>query len=433
MSGPSRTLSSTNLCNPPSASRQDTQERSLKMPPSSDLKESEMWKELMLKLNEKEEKLEEKYDQRLQKLSDDHATAMDKQRSDLEKKLQDQNNMHAEAMQEQKNELEKKLQDQNNMHAEAMQEQKNELEKKLQDQNNMHAEAMQEQKNELENKLQDQNNMHAEAMQEQKNELENKLQDQNKMHAEAMQEQKNELEQTEKQLKDQNARIAEQSKELEKTEKQLKDQDAKIAEQSKELVEVKNKLDTVQEELDDIKDFETMYNKLGGETYFYMDLGKCYKMMKEECKGDKEKLKQLESWYKQKKNMRVKRIGVAAVAGGVFGGMIGGLSLHSQAFVLFITSIGVPPIGVVAIGAGIGFVIVGLSLAAYKAYRNEKMKNINIDNKTQAKVGIENESAEMPCQNDCESKTSEVMNDPMSLSFKNPFSPSTMKVIISYN
>ncbi|XP_077967431.1 uncharacterized protein LOC120343232 isoform X2 [Styela clava] len=240
-------------------------------------------------------------------------------------------------------------------------------------------------------------------------------------------------EQTEKQLKDQNARIAEQSKDLEKTEKQLKDQDAKIAEQSTELVEVKNKLDTVQKELDDIKDFETMYNKLGGETYFYMDLEKCYKMMKQECKGDKEKLKQLESWYKQKKNMRVKRIGVATVAGGVFGGMIGGLSLHSKEFVSYITRIGVPSIDVVAIGVGIGFVIVGLSLAAYKAYRNKKMKNINIDNKTQAKVGIENESAEMPCQNDCESKTSEVMNDPMSLSLKNPSSSSTNEGIVSHN
>nr|XP_039267010.1 uncharacterized protein LOC120342301 [Styela clava] len=137
MSGPSQTLSSTNLCNPPSASRQDTQERSLKVPPSGDFEESEMWKIMMLKLNEQGEKLEkkydqkfqeqrdehtqamekqkrdleEKYDQRLQKLSDDHTTAMDKQRSDLEKKLQDQNNMHAEAMQEQKNELEQESED----------------------------------------------------------------------------------------------------------------------------------------------------------------------------------------------------------------------------------------------------------------------------------------------------------------------------------
>ncbi|XP_077974692.1 uncharacterized protein LOC144430555 isoform X1 [Styela clava] len=98
-------------------------------------------------------------------------------------------------------------------------------------------------------------------------------------------------ERTEKQLEVLNAKIAEQGNELEKTGKRVKHQYAKIAEQRKKSVEMNNKLHTVQKELCDMKDPETVYKKLGGKTPPYMDLETCYKMMEDECKGDKEKLK----------------------------------------------------------------------------------------------------------------------------------------------
>ncbi|XP_077974693.1 uncharacterized protein LOC144430555 isoform X2 [Styela clava] len=87
-------------------------------------------------------------------------------------------------------------------------------------------------------------------------------------------------------------KVLEQMKQLqERTEKQLEVLNAKIAEQGNELVEMNNKLHTVQKELCDMKDPETVYKKLGGKTPPYMDLETCYKMMEDECKGDKEKLK----------------------------------------------------------------------------------------------------------------------------------------------
>nr|XP_039267879.1 uncharacterized protein LOC120342898 isoform X2 [Styela clava] len=219
--------------------------------------------------------------------------------------------------------------------------------------------------------------------------------------------QNNKLEETNNQVKNQAGIIAEQNKKLEEFGEKVKDQAKIIAEQEEKFNDVKKDLRNVQNELEGFKNFQSMYKKLGGETHFYMDLEICYKMMKKEFNGNEDKLKQLESWYKKKKIMRVGKIGIATVAGGVVGGMIGGLVLHNGAVAaattVALTGVALSPAGIILIGVGVGVVIVGISLAAYKIYRNKKMKKES--EKAQVKLSIENELAPMLDQSEGNSKS----------------------------
>ncbi|XP_077967460.1 uncharacterized protein LOC120343234 [Styela clava] len=153
----------------------------------------------------------------------------------------------------------------------------------------------------------------------------------------------------------------------------------KTAETKKELEEVRKDLCNVQGELESFKTFQSMYKQYGGETHFYIELEHCYNLMENEFKDDPEKLKQLEAWYRNKRKMKITKVSIAMISGGIVGGMVGGLLLHAT-IVAASCALILSPAGVILFGVGVGVIMVGASLAAYKAYRLRKIKRQDAKN-----------------------------------------------------
>lgn len=134
----------------------------------------------------------------------------------------------------------------------------------------------------------------------------------------------------------------------------------------------------LKKDLTAFKNFENMYRKLGGDSFFYMKLDDIYEMLLKDIGDNEEQKNKIEEWYREKNAKGWKNIGIATLGGAVGGAAIGGLALsvHTPLMIAAAGSACISSGGIVAIAIVGGVVLVGLGLLGYKLFCKYKMNQL---------------------------------------------------------